>query len=198
MEITENAALVVIDVQKGFEEEFWGKRNNPAAEENIAALIDLWQETGRPVAFVRHDSVEGSRSPLRVGYEGNEFKDFVEERRGKGSGPELLVRKSVNSAFYGEPSLDGWLTGLDAAQIVIVGIQTNMCNETTARMGGNLGYEVVFPMDAMHTFDLEGPFGWSRSADELSQATAVSLHGGRFAKVVTTEEVVKGASAGVR
>ncbi|MCB8902109.1 MULTISPECIES: cysteine hydrolase family protein [unclassified Streptomyces] len=198
MEITENTALVVIDVQKGFEEEFWGKRNNPAAEENIAALIDLWQETGRPVVFVRHDSVEGSRSPLRVGYEGNAFKDFVEERRGKGSGPELLVTKSVNSAFYGEPSLDAWLSGREIGQIVIVGIQTNMCNETTARMGGNLGYEVVFPLDAMHTFDLEGPFGWSRSADELSQATAVSLHGGRFAKVVTTEEVVKGASVGVR
>ncbi|MFB7833528.1 MULTISPECIES: cysteine hydrolase family protein [unclassified Streptomyces] len=198
MEIAENAALVVIDVQKGFEEEFWGKRNNPAAEGNIAALIDLWQETGRPVAFVRHDSAEGSRSPLRVGYEGNAFKDFVEERRGKGGGPELLVRKTVNSAFYGQPSLDGWLTGLDVVQIVIVGIQTNMCNETTARMGGNLGYEVVFPLDAMHTFDLEGPFGWSRSADELSQATAVSLHGGRFATVVTTEEVVKGASVGVR
>ncbi|MCD2466177.1 MULTISPECIES: cysteine hydrolase family protein [unclassified Streptomyces] len=198
MEIAENAALVVIDVQKGFEEEFWGKRNNPAAEGNIAALIDLWQETGRPVAFVRHDSVEGSRSPLRVGYEGNAFKDFVEERRGKGGGPELLVTKTVNSAFYGQPSLDGWLTGLDVVQIVIVGIQTNMCNETTARMGGNLGYEVVFPLDAMHTFDLEGPFGWSRSADELSQATAVSLHGGRFATVVTTEEVVKGASVGVR
>ncbi|MFJ5077608.1 cysteine hydrolase family protein [Streptomyces sp. NPDC088553] len=198
MEIAENAALVVIDVQKGFEEEFWGKRNNPAAEGNIAALIDVWQETGRPVAFVRHDSVEGSRSPLRVGYEGNDFKDFVEERRGKGGGPEVLVTKTVNSAFYGQPSLDGWLTGLDVVQIVIVGIQTNMCNETTARMGGNLGYEVVFPLDAMHTFDLEGPFGWSRSADELSQATAVSLHGGRFAKVVTTEEVVKGASVGVR
>ncbi|WP_395361215.1 cysteine hydrolase family protein [Streptomyces sp. YH02] len=198
MEITENAALVVVDVQKGFEEEFWGKRNNPAAEKNIAALIDLWQETGRPVVFVRHDSVEGSRSPLRVGHEGNSFKDFVEERRGKGRGPELLVTKSVNSAFYGEPSLDGWLSGQEIAQIVIVGIQTNMCNETTARMGGNLGYEVVFPLDAMHTFDLEGPFGWSRSADELTRATAVSLHGGGFAKVVTTEEVVKGGSAGVR
>ncbi|MBT2443462.1 cysteine hydrolase [Streptomyces sp. ISL-36] len=198
MEIAENAALVVVDVQKGFEEEFWGKRNNPAAEENIAALIDLWQETGRPVVFVRHDSPEGSRSPLRKGYVGNDFKDFVEERRGKGGGRELLVTKKVNSAFYGEPSLDRWLTGEDVAQIVIVGIQTNMCNETTARMGGNLGYEVVFPLDAMHTFDLAGPFGWSQSADELTRATAVSLHGGRFAQVVTTKEVLKGASAGAR
>ncbi|MFD7326927.1 cysteine hydrolase family protein [Streptomyces sp. NPDC059875] len=196
MEIAENAALVVVDVQKGFEEEYWGKRNNPAAEENIAALIDLWQGTGRPVVFVRHDSPAESRSPLRVGHAGNGFKDFVEERRGKGSGRELLVTKSVNSAFYGEPSLDVWLTGEEIGQIVIVGIQTNMCNETTARMGGNLGYDVVFPLDAMHTFDLEGPFGWAASAEELTRATAVSLHGGRFARVVTTEDVLKGASAG--
>lgn len=195
MEITENAALVVVDVQKGFEEEFWGKRNNPAAEGNIAALIDLWQETGRPVVFVRHDSPAESRSPLRVGHGGNDFKDFVEERRGKGSGRELLVTKSVNSAFYGEPSLDLWLKGEGIGQVVIVGIQTNMCNETTARMAGNLGYDVVFPLDAMHTFGLEGPFGWTATAEELTRATAVSLQGGQFARVVSTEDVLKGAAA---
>ncbi|MFJ9577319.1 cysteine hydrolase family protein [Streptomyces sp. NPDC101191] len=203
MEINENAALVVIDVQKGFDdEEFWGRRDNPEAEENIAALIDRWQETGRPVVFVRHDSShEGS--PLQAGTVGNAFKDVVEERRGKGTGPELLVTKSVNSAFYGEPDLDAWLRGAarggaadgPRGQIVIVGIQTNMCNETTARMGGNLGYDVVFPIDAMHTFDLAGPFGWERSAEELTRATAVSLHGGKFARVVSTEDVLKGAAA---
>ncbi|MEU4013362.1 cysteine hydrolase family protein [Streptomyces pseudogriseolus] len=193
VEVAGNAALVVVDVQKGFEDAFWGRRNNPDAERNITALIDAWQESGRPVVFVRHDSPEQSRSPLRVGYEGNDFKDVVEERRGKGSGPELLVRKSVNSAFYGEPDLDGWLKGAGVRQIVIAGIQTNMCNETTARMGGNLGYDVLFPLDAMHTFDLAGPFGWSATADELTRATAVSLHGGRFARVVSTEEVVAAA-----
>ncbi|MFE5714471.1 cysteine hydrolase family protein [Streptomyces sp. NPDC056501] len=196
MEINENAALVVVDVQKGFELDYWGRRNNPEAEGNIAALIDVWQETGRPVVFVRHDSVQEG-SPLEPGTEGNGFKDFVEERRGKGSGPEVLVTKSVNSAFYGEPDLDAWLKGAGIGQIVIVGIQTNMCNETTARMGGNLGYEVLFPLDAMHTFDLEGPFGWTQTAEELTRATAVSLHGGGFARVVATEDVVKGAvSAG--
>lgn len=194
MEINENAALVVIDVQKGFELDFWGRRNNPEAEENIAALIDVWQETGRPVVFVRHDSPRAG-SPLEPGTEGNAFKDFVEERRGKGSGPELFVTKSVNSAFYGEPDLDAWLKGAGVEQFVVVGIQTNMCNETTARMGGNLGYDVLFPIDAMHTFDLGGPFGWTQSAEELTRATAVSLHGGRFARVVTTEDVVKGAVA---
>lgn len=86
MEINENAALVVVDVQKGFEQEFWGRRDNPGAEENIAALIDAWQETGRPVVFVRHDSSQAG-SPLAPGTEGNAFKEFVEERRGKGPVP---------------------------------------------------------------------------------------------------------------
>ncbi|MFD8014846.1 cysteine hydrolase family protein [Streptomyces sp. NPDC058955] len=194
MEIEKNAALIVIDVQKGFEYEFWGRRNNPEAEKNMTALIDRWQETGRPVVFVRHDSPrEGS--PLEPGTAGNAFKDFVEERRGKGAGPEVLVTKTVNSAFYGEPDLDAWLKGAGIEQFVIVGIQTNMCNETTARMGGNLGYDVVFPLDAMHTFDLAGPFGWTQTAEELTRATAVSLHGGKFARVVTTEDVLKGTVA---
>ncbi|MFF9199893.1 cysteine hydrolase family protein [Streptomyces sp. NPDC014779] len=191
--VEDDAALIVIDVQKGFDDEgFWGRRDNPEAEANIAALVDRWQKTGRPVVFVRHDSAKPG-SPLAAGAAGNAFKDVVARRRGAGSGPELLVTKSVNSAFYGEPDLDAWLKGAGIGQLVIVGIQTNMCNETTARMGGNLGYDVLFAIDAMHTFDLTGPFGWERTAEELTRATAVSLHGGGFARVVTTEDVLKGA-----
>lgn len=186
MEIAENAALVVVDVQKGFEEEeFWGARNNPGADDNIAALIDAWQAAGRPVVFVRHDSPKPA-SPLRPGYAGNGFKAYVEERRGKGAGAELLVTKTVNSAFYGTPDLDAWFKAEGISQFVVAGIQTNMCAETTARMGGNLGYEVLFALDATYTFDLEGPFGWRREAEELAQASAVTLHGGGFAQVVTT------------
>ncbi|MFD9322116.1 cysteine hydrolase family protein [Streptomyces sp. NPDC060053] len=193
MDIAENAALVVVDVQKGFEElDFWGARNNPGADDNIAALIDVWQGTGRPVVFVRHDSVKPG-SPLRLGYEGNAFKEYVEERRGKGAGAELFLTKTVNSAFLGTPDLGAWLTAEGVSQIVVTGIQTNMCAETTARMGGNLGYDVLFAYDATYTFDLEGPFGWRRSAEEIAQASAVSLHGGGFARVVTTEEIVGAA-----
>ncbi|MGW3123376.1 cysteine hydrolase family protein [Streptomyces sp. NPDC001107] len=194
MEIAENAALVVVDVQKGFDEaDFWGPRNNPEADDNIASLIDVWQATARPVVFVRHDSSK-PRSPLRPGYEGNQFKEYVERRRGKGAGgAELLITKTVNSAFYGTPDLDAWLKAEGISQIVVAGIQTNMCVETTARMGGNLGYDVLVAYDATYTFDLEGPFGWRRSADEIAQASAVSLQGGGFARVVATKEVVDAA-----
>ncbi|WP_432058617.1 cysteine hydrolase family protein [Streptomyces sp. bgisy022] len=194
MDIARNAALVVVDVQQGFEEVgFWGKRNHPAADDNIAALLDAWQSAARPVVFVRHDSVQPG-SPLRPGRPGNGFKPYVERRRGKGGGAELLVTKTVNSAFLGSPDLGAWLREAGIGQVVLAGIQTNMCVETTARMAGNLGFEAVVAFDATYTFDLEGPFGWRRSADELAQASAVSLHGGGFAAVVTTRDVLTAAT----
>ncbi|MFE2017445.1 cysteine hydrolase family protein [Streptomyces sp. NPDC059499] len=190
MEIAGNAALIVVDVQQGFEQEaYWGPRNNPDADRNIAELIDAWQASGRPVVFVRHDSTQPG-SPLRAGQSGNAFKEYVEERRGKGTGAELFLTKSVNSAFYGTRDLDAWLREAGVRQIVVAGIQTNMCAETTARMGGNLGYEVFFAFDATYTFDTVGPWGWALGADELARATAVTLHGGGFASVVRTAELV--------
>lgn len=193
MEIAANAALVVVDVQQGFEEgAYWGPRDNPGADENIAGLIDVWQATGRPVVFVRHDSPKPD-SPLRVGYPGNGFKAYVEERLGKGSGPELFLTKSVNSAFYGTPDLEAWLRESEVRQIVIAGIQTNMCAETTARMAGNLGFEVFFALDATYTFDGAGPFGWRLSAEDIARATAVSLHSGGFATVVRSAELIAAA-----
>src|SRR5262245_48259735 len=94
-----NTALLVVDVQKAFgDADYWGRRNNPACEANVAALIASWREHGRPVVFVRHDSVEPG-SPLAPGEPGNEFHDVVT------GDPDLLVTKHVNSAFYGEPDL---------------------------------------------------------------------------------------------
>ncbi|MGE7388659.1 cysteine hydrolase family protein [Streptomyces sp. NPDC004126] len=192
IEIAADSALLVIDVQKGFDDaSFWGKRDNPDAEGNIAALMDAWRETGRPVVLVRHDS-ERPGSVLAPDQPGNAFKDFVEDRRGQAA---LLVAKTVNSSFYGSPDLAGWLDASGIRQLVVAGIQTNMCVETTARMAGNLGYEVLVPLDATHTFDLSGPDGLSLTAAELAAATAVNLHGGGFARVLTTAEVLDAAGA---
>ncbi|WP_405832785.1 MULTISPECIES: cysteine hydrolase family protein [unclassified Streptomyces] len=187
IEIAPNSALLVIDVQKGFDEEsFWGPRNNPAAEDNIAALMDAWQAAGRPVVLVRHASVQPG-SVLAADHPGYAFKDLVEKR----SEGALVVTKTVNSAFYGTPDLADWLTAQGIGQLVVVGIQTNMCVETTARMAGNLGYDVLVPLDATHTFDLAGPAGLSLTADELATATAVNLQGGCFARVVTTADLLR-------
>ncbi|MGW2602442.1 cysteine hydrolase family protein [Streptomyces klenkii] len=189
--ISDDAALVVVDVQNAWnDQDFFPPRNNPAAEENMARLIDAWQAAGRPVVFVRHDSPEPD-SPLRPGQQGNDLQDFVQERRGKGSGPELLVTKTVNSAFLGTPDLGRWLDEAGIRQLVVIGIMTNWCVETTARMGGNLGYDVIVPVDATYTFDAVGPDGKSLTADELFRATATNLHAAGFARIAPTAALVE-------
>jgi nicotinamidase-related amidase len=191
MDIATDAALLVIDVQQGFEDAaFWGRRDNPDAERNVAALVDTWQRTGRPVVVVQHAS--RTSPPLYDGTPGYALKPVVADVE-----PSLLVRKSVNSAFYGTPDLHDWLIRAGIGQLVLCGIQTNMCVETTARMAGNLGYDVLFPADAMHTFDLAGPDGTVLSAEELTRATVTTLHGGGFARVVPTADVVRAATAAV-
>jgi nicotinamidase-related amidase len=107
--------------------------------------------------------------------------------------PDLLVTEDVNSAFLGTPALEPWLRERGIGAIVVAGIQTNMCCETTARMGGNLGFDVAFALDATHTFDLADPLvGGTIDADTLARVTAANLHG-EFAQVVSTEELIGGS-----
>jgi nicotinamidase-related amidase len=94
------------------------------------------------------------------------------------------VTKQVNSAFYGEPNLHAWLLARKIDALVLCGITTNHCCETTARMAGNLGYDVRFVLDATHTFDRGG-----LTADELARATEANLQG-EFATVVATADVI--------
>lgn len=185
MEVPADAVLVIIDVQKGFDDPRWGERNNPGAEANIAKLLGEWRKTGRPVVHVRHMS-RSPGSPLRPGQAGNEVKDEVKPRAG-----EELVEKTVNSAFIGT-DLDERLKKKGASTLVIVGLTTDHCVSTTARMAGNMGYKVFVVTDATATFDRKGYDGKRYSAEEIHRTTLASLEG-EFAKVVETESLLEGA-----
>ncbi|WP_309068946.1 cysteine hydrolase family protein [Microbacterium sp.] len=178
------SALVVIDMQQGFLDRYWGPTtNHPQCEDNVARLIAHWSAQGDPLVVVRHDSVHPG-SPLHPATPGNALMDAV-----AAVDADLLVTKTVNSAFYGEPDLEAWLRGAAISRLVLCGIQTNMCVETTARMGGNLGFDVVVALDATRTFDLAGPDGTVTPAEALMAATATNLHGGGFATIATTADL---------
>ncbi len=179
----QNPALIVIDVQRGFDDHaYWGPRNNPGCEENITALLALWRDRSWPVVFVRHDSTN-PQSPLAVGTPGNQFKDVIT------GDPDLLISKTVNSSFHGTPDLHAWLQDESIDQVVICGITTNHCCETTARVAGNLGYDTYFVTDAAHTFDRQALDGSLLPAATISTMTAANLHG-EFATVTTTQAVI--------
>ena len=176
-------ALIVVDVQRGFEDAtYWGRRNNPDCERNVADLIESWRDQAQPVVFVRHHWDEDG-SPLRSDEAGSEFKNVVEGR------PDLLVTKTVHSAFHGTPDLHDWLGKHEIDKLVICGIQTNMCCETTARVGSDLGYEVGFAIDATHAFDQEDHDGGTVTADELARVTASTLDP-EFGRVLNTDAAI--------
>lgn len=189
--VLDRHALVVVDVQQGFEDgAYWGARDQPDCDANVAALVARWTERGRPVVLVRHASADPA-SPLRPSSAGHALKPYLRDVEA-----DLVVTKSVNSSFHGTPDLDAWLRQEGVAGIVVCGITTNHCCETTARVGGNLGHDVLFAIDATHTFDRRGPDGTVMTAAELSRATATNLHG-EFATVVTTADLLGRTGSGV-
>jgi nicotinamidase-related amidase len=144
MSLPQTTALVVVDVQKAFLHPGYGERNNPEAESNIARLLTAWRSRGRPIRHIVHDSLEPN-SPLRQDSPGNAIQEGVAPESG-----EHIYRKHVNSAFIGT-DLERDLRRDGIKTLVIVGLTTNHCVSTTARMAGNLGFETYVVSDATAT-----------------------------------------------
>lgn len=178
------AALIVVDVQKGFDDPFWGRRNNPEAEANIGRIIEAWRSAGRPVLHVLHDSASPT-SPLRPGTSGNDPKPEAEPRSG-----EKVYRKSVNSAFIGT-NLEADLREAAVEKLVVVGLTTNHCVSTTVRMAGNLGFETYLVTDATATFDRAALDGQIRPAEDV-HAAALSDLNDEFATLIDTDTALAG------
>jgi len=185
MGIHVNSALILIDMQQGINHPKLGRRNNPYAEEQISRLLNEWRETGRPVIHVRHFSTSPSSVfwPQQSGVEyQTAFLPQDDERE---------LSKHVPDAFCGS-FLEMWLRADGIRQIVIVGVVTNNSVESTARSGGNLGFEVIVAHDACFTFDQPDFFGTPRSAEEVHAMSLGNLHG-EYATVLATAEILQSA-----
>ncbi len=139
------AALLVIDLQKAIDHPSWGERNNPQAEQNVAALLGAWRLTQRPIYHIRHDSAEPA-SHYRPGQPGHDFKPEVQPLAG-----ETVIAKTTNSAFIGT-DLEARLRASNQKLLVVTGVITNNSVEATVRMAGNLGFETYLVEDACFTF----------------------------------------------
>lgn len=182
MRLLNDAVLLIVDVQKGFDEPYWGQRNNPQAEQNIAVLLQLWRESERPVVHVQHLSTTPT-SPLRPHYVGSEIKDIVQPSSG-----ETVFQKSVNSCFIGT-GLEAWLRDHNYNTLVIVGLTTPHCISTTTRMAGNLGFHTYLVSDATAAFEMTGFDGQKYNADEIHAVSLATLHQ-EFATVLDTQTLL--------
>ena len=175
-------ALLIIDLQEGFRDPVWGPRNNPGAEGNVVQLLRAWRAVGAPIVHVQHDT-KGTDGAFRPGTPGN--RPMVETAAIEG---ERVCRKTVNGAFIGT-SLETDLRAAGIGTLVIVGLTTNHCVSTTARMAGNLGFRTFVVEDATATFDRIGLDGNLRPAAEV-HAAALSDLSDEFATIVTTAAIL--------
>lgn len=183
-----NAALIVVDVQRAFDDSSWGQRNNMAAEANVAKLLAAWRAAHRPVFHVHHHSAS-TDGLFRPGLPG-----FAAKPEAEPLVSETLIYKRVNSAFIGT-ALEAMLREGKIDTLFIVGLTTDHCVSTTTRMAGNLGFVTYLVSDATATFSRQGIGGRHFSADEMHDTALASLSG-EFATILDTAAVIKMHPAG--
>lgn len=177
-----DTTLIIVDVQRAYNDPRWGQRNNPQAEANIAKLLRGWRRTQRPVIHIQHRSSrpESLFHPARPGFE---LKPEAEPLAA-----EPVIFKSVDSSFIGT-DLEQRLRAAGASALVIAGLTTDHSVSTTARTAGNLGFTTYIPSDATATFERIGPDGRHLSAEQMHDSALASLQG-KFATVAHSASVL--------
>jgi len=180
----QQSALLVVDAQDSFKASArWERRNNPAFEKNVAALIEAYRAARLPVIYFLHtDSDDGfaTDSPL--------FKlmDFI-----RPGADEPVFTKGTRSCFIGTP-LGAYLLERGVRRVIVTGIQMEQCCETTARTAADFGYAVDFVSEATLTFPIPN---WDCPGEELGvdairERTEYALRR-RFARIATVAQLQK-------
>ncbi|WP_460274939.1 cysteine hydrolase family protein [Celeribacter sp. ULVN23_4] len=177
-------ALILIDLQTGFNDPIWGERNNPNAEAHAGRLLSHARASGWTVIHIRHVS-QTPGSPLSG--DGLTFKPEVTPLPG-----EPILEKSVNSAFIGT-DLEPRLRALGESDLVICGLTTPHCVSTTTRMAANLGFTVTLAHDACAAFTANADTTWAdlppMSAEEVHTSAVSHLHG-EFASARSVSDIL--------
>jgi nicotinamidase-related amidase len=182
LSIDRDTVLLLVDVQEGFKDPKWGRRNNRCAEAKIAQLLDTWRVSGRPIIHVQHVSQEHA-SVFAPESPGIAFQEFARPANG-----ELLLQKRVNSAFIGT-ELDRSLKERGATALVVVGFTTDHCVSSTVRMASNLGYRTIVVADGTATFERLSLDNEPVGPEIIHQIHLLSLQG-EFAEVLDADIVL--------
>ena len=177
-------ALLVIDVQESFRQrDSWAEISAPDIADRVARLVDHARARGDEVVWVLHtEPGTGTVFDPALGFVA--LLPGLTPRDG-----EPVLHKTSHNAFT-TTNLGQWLTTHGVDEVVVTGIRTEQCCETTARLASDLGYRVRFVLDATATQPLARHDGrGSLSADEVQERTAAALQG-RFADVVSLADVL--------
>jgi nicotinamidase-related amidase len=188
-------ALIVVDVQESFRQRpSWRTFNNPDIVERVNRLVDFTRSDGGSVIWLLHTEPE-------TGTVFDPVNGYVRLMDGlKPAEDEPVMSKASANAFT-TTRLQQYLTSHGIGEIVICGIRTEQCCETTARVGADLGFDAIFVSDATATNPIEhrdAKPGRSveeiladprtLTADQVVERTEYALHG-RFARISSVAEL---------
>jgi nicotinamidase-related amidase len=177
-----DTALLVVDVQESFRQRpYWNDADVPVFIERLQALIDGATARRIPIAQVFHVEESGPFS-FASGY--------VVPLREISLTPDAVFHKHSHSALVGS-GLDVWLVQHGIRRVIISGIRTEQCCETTTRHASDSGYLVDYVTDATLTFPMTDRHGRTWSPKEIRERTELVLDG-RFARIATVEEALVG------
>lgn len=173
------AALLVIDVQESFRQRaYWRDEAEAPFRARLLELVAGCRARGVPVVHVLHEE-PGKGGPF------DPASGHVRELSWLPAGPDAVFRKRVHSALV-ESGLREWLAERGIRAVVVSGIRTEQCCETTARHASDLGFAVTFVTEATLTFPMKHASGRVYDAAEIRERTELVL-AGRFARVTTVE-----------
>ena len=189
-------ALVVIDVQESFRQRpIWGAISDPNIVKPVRRLAESFRASGDLVVWVLH-AEPGSGTVFDPASGHVRLMDGLQA-----SADEPVLTKTAHNAFT-TTNLQQLLTARGVGEVVVCGLRTEQCVETTARLASDLGYRVTFVVDATATNPIEhrdAPAGRSveeiladprtLSAEEIIARTEYAL-AGRFATIATVDELV--------
>ena len=175
------AALLVIDVQDSFlQRDYWDETALPPFRQHVLALIAGARAAGIPVLYVLHEDGDG---PFAAA------SGFVRPMAWLPANPDAIFIKHVHNAML-DSGLQPWLAERGIGKLLVSGIRTEQCCETTTRVASDLGFAVDFVTEATLTFAMRHPLsGKLYSADEIREKTELVL-AGRFADIVTVEQAL--------
>jgi len=178
-------ALIVVDVQESFRRrDYFRPEELPAFLRNVQSLINRSRARAIPVVQVFHE--EPGQDPDNPFTAASGYVRVMPELSIEA---DVVITKQVHSAMFGRTAdgttLEQWLRQRGIGELLVSGIRTEQCCETTARHASDLGFSVRYVTDATLTFPMRTRFGREVSVAEIQERTEMVLDG-RFARVVST------------
>jgi nicotinamidase-related amidase len=178
--------LIVIDAQESFRHRpYYSAKDMPAYLAAQNALIDGCIASGTPIVRIFH--VDGSNTIDNCFSLASGHVKAIEGLRPFEAA--VTFHKNRHSALVGT-GLEVWLNQHQIGKLVVSGIRTEQCCETTTRHASDLGYQVDYALDATLTWDMLQPDGKTLTAADIKMRTATVLQG-RFANVCSVAEILK-------